>query len=434
MYEQDFQDDLLFMMLYGAVAMLSLIASCYLLFRRGNAFAPDIASPVRLRRWTAAFFACMTLSHVWYLPILFLTTSDNVKLGYLVGAMLDYLMLVPLAIVVLFSMLQDRRRPLWPVAVMTAPPFVIMAWCVVSRSDALPSMLYGYLLLLGVCLITYMVRATRQYGSWLRDNYADLEHKEVWHSFVVLAVMLLVFGIYSIGIRGPVYQYVFQINDVVLICYLLWRVETLSELNIPVFDAEEGEAGSTEDVEDNDLPLPVRNGSTLAALPAKDIELLLQKYCIDSQLYLRPALTLPELAKAVGTNHFYLSQYFSSQGMSYNAYINDLRINHFISLYREAVDAQRSITAQQLALESGYRSYNTFRDAFKRKTGQSVTAWMKAASERGQSQARLDSAEREQSRQEGKTASEQEQSQARLDSAEREQSRQEGQGCGQGST
>ena len=115
MYNQ-FQDNLLFMMLYGAVAMLSLIASCYLLFRRGNAFAPDITSPVRLRRWTAAFFACMTLSHVWYMPILFLTTSDNVKLGYLVGAMLDYLMLVPLAIVILFSMLQDRQRPLWPIA------------------------------------------------------------------------------------------------------------------------------------------------------------------------------------------------------------------------------------------------------------------------------------------------------------------------------
>ena len=31
-----------------------------------------------------------------------------------------------------------------------------------------------------------MVRALRQYGRWLRDNYADLEHKEVWQSFVVL--------------------------------------------------------------------------------------------------------------------------------------------------------------------------------------------------------------------------------------------------------
>jgi AraC-like DNA-binding protein len=71
--------------------------------------------------------------------------------------------------------------------------------------------------------------------------------------------------------------------------------------------------------------------------------------------------------------------------MNYNAYINDLRINHFIRLYSEAVAAQRSFAIKQLAHESGYRSYNTFSDAFKRKTGLPVTAWMKAASERGQS-------------------------------------------------
>jgi len=41
----------------GAVAMLSLLASIYLLFRRGNAIAPEITPSVRLRRWTAAFFA-----------------------------------------------------------------------------------------------------------------------------------------------------------------------------------------------------------------------------------------------------------------------------------------------------------------------------------------------------------------------------------------
>ena len=62
MYDQ-IREDTLYIMLYASVTMLSLMASCYLLFRRGNAFAPDVTSPVRLRRWTAAFFAAMTLSH-----------------------------------------------------------------------------------------------------------------------------------------------------------------------------------------------------------------------------------------------------------------------------------------------------------------------------------------------------------------------------------
>ena len=138
--------------------------------------------------------------------------------------------------------------------------------------------------------------------------------------------------------------------------------------------------------------------STLVALPAKNIGPLLQQYCIDTQLYLQHDLSLSQLAKAIGTNRFYLSQYFSNQGTTYNAYINDLRINHLVSLYHDAVAAHRFVTAQQLSLDSGFHSYRTFTNAFKRKMGQSVTAWMKAVSKQEQSQARLDSADSKQAR------------------------------------
>ena len=43
-------------MLYAVVTATALIASCYLLFRQGNAFARDVTPPLRLRRWAAAFF------------------------------------------------------------------------------------------------------------------------------------------------------------------------------------------------------------------------------------------------------------------------------------------------------------------------------------------------------------------------------------------
>ena len=109
---------------------------------------------------------------------------------------------------------------------------------------------------------------------------------------------------------------------------------------------------------------------------SKNIEPLLKQYCEESRLYLQHDINISRLAREIGINRLYLSQYFSSQGMNYNAYINDLRINHFICLYHEAVAAHRPVIAQQLAFESGYQSYSTFRDAFKRKKGQSVTAWM----------------------------------------------------------
>ena len=157
-------------MFYASVAMLSLIACCYLLFRQGNAFAKDVTPPVRLRRWTAAFFAAIVLCHIWYLPTYFLTSSDDMMLGYHIAGLLDCMTAIPLTIVVLLVMLQDRRRPLWPVAVMVAPLIVGMMWCFASSSRTIFPMLIAYLLLMSIGLIMYMVRALRQYGHWLRDS------------------------------------------------------------------------------------------------------------------------------------------------------------------------------------------------------------------------------------------------------------------------
>ena len=360
MYKQPGQEEFLFYMLYTTAAVLSLIASCYLLLRRGNAFAPDIKTPTRLRQWTAAFFGAMTLSHLWYMPGVFLTSEENIMLHDLVGGLLDSMTFVPLAIVVMLCMLQDRRRPLWPAWVMVAPLVVVISVCIAKLSyDPLP-MVLGYLLLLGIGLFIYMVRAIRQYDCWLRDNYADLEHKEVWQSFMILAAILLMTGIYAFGFEWPAYDHVVQVNNIVLVCYLLWRVETLRDLSISQSSINEEAVTAEEQTAHNDFGP------------------FLQKYCIDTQLYLQYDLSLLQLSKAIGTNRFYLSQYFSSQGLTYNAYINNLRIDHFVSLYREAVAAHRSFTAQQLAQESGFRSYRTFSDAFKRKMGQTVTVWMKA--------------------------------------------------------
>jgi AraC-like DNA-binding protein len=119
-------------------------------------------------------------------------------------------------------------------------------------------------------------------------------------------------------------------------------------------------------VEDKDLPLSIHN----------HIGVLLQQHCIDKQLYLQHDLNIIQLAKAIGTNRFYLSQYFSCQGTTYNEYINHLRIDFFISLYHKAVATHRHYTAQQLAIESGFRSYNTFMRVFKQRMGQNVRKWM----------------------------------------------------------
>ena len=361
MYDQ-IREDILFGMLYAVVAVLSLIACCYLLFRQGNAFARGVTPPVRLRRWTAAYFAAAALCHLWYMPIFFLTSSEAIMMTDLVGGLLDSMTVFPLAIIVMLNMLQDRRRPLWPIALMTAPLVVGGVFSVVTLSYTLIPILYVYLLLLSVCIVIYMVRATRQYGRWLRDNYADLEHKEVWQSFVVLAFILLLIVFYAFVSEGPLSQYVMQVIGIVLIGYLLWRVETLSDLSLPINDA---------------LSLSVRNRSALPLGLSKNIGPLLKKYCEEPQLYLQNDVSLSQLANQIGINRSYLSKHFALQGISYNEYINGLRIQHFVNLYHEAAATHQPVTVQQLAYQSGFRSYNTFSVAFKKIMGMNTTEWIR---------------------------------------------------------
>ena len=360
MYDQ-IREDPLYIMLYAVVTALAILASCYLLFGRANVIAPDIKPPMRLRRWTAAFFASFALNHLWYMPILFDISSEDVAMIDLTGGLLDCLTIIPLVIVVLFAMLQDRQRPLWIVAAMMAPLVVGMVWSIAYRSYALQPIGYVYFLIMCIGLSIYMVRAVRQYGKWLRNNYADLEHKEVWVSHMLVIIILIIIIIDGFEYLNITVCCFVQLIEMVFVGLLLWRVETLPQL-------ESTPAEQRTLKQEQSMVIP------------SNIEQLLTEHCVNTKLYLKHDLTLLQLAQAIGTNRLYLSQYFSRQGITYNAYINDLRISYFMSLYHEKTAAGQPIVAQQLASASGYRSYSTFSLAFKQRTGQSVTAWLHSQS------------------------------------------------------
>ena len=349
---------LLFFMVYGAVTMVAVIACIYLLLRKGNAFAIDVTPAVWLRRWVVAFFAVTFMSHVWWV-LFYFASYDLHSVSFVLVIVLDIITLLPTAAGMLIYMLQDRKRPFWPVVAAMVPPVVLGAMQIAWPDGNYLMIASVYSMVFYLVLTVFMVFAVRQYGRWLRDNYADLEHKEVWQTQLAVMVCLLVFILYwAEGGDNMVISYLLQFTTLVLYAVLLWRVETLQNLSLT----------------------PDPSPKSLTPDPAskeRGVESLLEEHCVATQLYLQHDLTLAQLVKAVGTNRFYLSQYFSSQGLTYNAYINELRINYFISRYRQLTADKQPFTAQQLAYECGYRSYSTFSLAFKQRMGQTVTAWMR---------------------------------------------------------
>ena len=384
MYEH-ILEDAIFGMLYAVVTVLAALGCVYLLFRRGNAFAADVTPPLRLRRWAAAFLAVIALGHVWYWPTMALSSSEAVERWTLIGGLLDCLLTIPVALVVMLCMLQDKRRPLCPVWLAMVPLVIMMGVSIANRSEALLPWMQGYFLLAVIGFTVYMVREVQRYGRWLRDNYADLEHKEVWQSLLVLAVIMFLLVYFVTGYGSITYEYIIQVSGLLLIGHLLWRVETLQDLNLPissenivVADAtpiDDSDAMdtmiATEETEEADASLSVRN----------NIGPLLRQHCEEPQLYLQYDLSLTQLATLIGVNRSYLSKHFALQGITYNAYINDLRIRHFVSLCQERAAAHQPVSVQQLSLESGFRSYSTFNGAFKQVMHTTATEWLRLLAE-----------------------------------------------------
>ena len=357
---------ILFFILYGITGVVPLIAALYLLLRRANAIAPGITPPLRLRRWTASFFLVAALAHMWWL-LFFIYSGDLQSVSYMVLAMVDCVLLFVTFAGMLLAMLQDRRRPVWP-ALVTMIPFVALCGAVmVFPSKLIEQIAAAYLVLLGLLFTAHMVVAIRQYGRWLNDNYADLENKKVWLCQAVALVCMLLFVLYVLAVDMVLIWFI-HIIELVLVGLLLWRVETLPLL-----------AQNTAEPSPN--PQHLSPTSTISTIDLEQIDRLLKEHCVATQLYLQHELSLQDLAQAIGTNRSYLSQYFSRKSITYNTYINNLRIDYFIKRYQELTAARQAVVAQELAYESGFSSYRTFSRAFTQRMGQSVTAWMGQSTE-----------------------------------------------------
>jgi AraC-like DNA-binding protein len=352
-------------MLYGAIAILALVSGIYLWLRRSNTIAPDVTPPTALRRWTAAFFVMAALSHVWWYVLGVYWLTDDRLVRNITAVTLDHITLVPLVMALLLRMLQDRQRPLWPWFLLQVPILVTAAVDVVRHDEFYGFDLTTYWQIVVMTLfVLYYIHALIQYGRWLRENYADLEHKEVWQSLLFMAALFVIYEVYFTNPGEMAKEYLAQIETLAIIVFLLWRVETLQLL-----DARDtitpDDALEDDDVDNGSVGIPLNIGS------------LLEQHCEATQLYLQHELTLQQLATTIGTNRTYLSQYFAQQNITYNSYINRLRIQHFMRSYRDSITTLRPATATEQAQQSGFRSYSTFAAAFKQFNDQTVAAWMK---------------------------------------------------------
>lgn len=383
-------------MIHFAVMMTVLTSmAVYLLVSKRNAFGSEIVTDQRLRRKAGWMILIYVLVYLANIPLYF-WLSDNQQLSEMVSVTLDMMVTYPTVLYFMLELLQDRRR--WDNRLLWLSLLAVMpltGWLLTHWSWWI-GVLYGLYLTELVTFIVWYVRATKAYHRFLADNYADLEHKELVWSWMILSSIFLSTINYLLTMFQSdmhtivVCTYAIHLADTIFIALIVWYIdhqqvlEPLAEESVEeVQKSQEGEAVETEAMEPGTMETEAMETTNTHEVPAsrKDIIIyktgeLLRKHCEEAQLYLQRDLSLKTLAQACHTNRTYLGLYFASQGITYYIYINKLRIDHFQSLYREAMkEKSTSFTLQQLSKDSGFLSYNTFSRAFVSCTGISVSKW-----------------------------------------------------------
>jgi len=135
-----------------------------------------------------------------------------------------------------------------------------------------------------------------------------------------------------------------------------------------------------------DYPTPTEQNkyakSGLRSEQMLDYKRQLEKLMIREQAYLRPDLTLPILANAIGCSVNHLSQVINSGfGVSFFDYLNSHRVAHARQLLTELDNQCRAIL--NVAFSAGFNSNSAFYAAFKKHVGMTPAQFRRKARNQG---------------------------------------------------
>ena len=131
------------------------------------------------------------------------------------------------------------------------------------------------------------------------------------------------------------------------------------------------------------IEISIQNGKEKKKLKpiSKDIYSAIINGLIDfenNKGFLNPGINLDSLAKSLNTNSSYLSSVINSyKGKSLPNYLNDLRIDYAIKQIAKNKGLLSSLTIAGAAQEFGYNNEQAFSLAFKRRTGTTVSVFIK---------------------------------------------------------
>jgi AraC-like DNA-binding protein len=291
---------------------------------------------------------------VFFLPSL----SSTGRYSYLTSPVTDILEMtvVPAALLLFLRIVDPQRRRGWLLPanalVYTASlvAFCITGYRIIYHVTMTLTILYS------VFIIAYGFVATRRYNRILKENFSDDTLSLYWLKYILYVYMGIICLWTWASLSETLYAVsIYNLCMIVffgLICYFSYKqddmLEALRMLNSD--DSSKGQASRSYGFEDN-----------------------LESLFREKEIYLDPKLTISGLARALGTNRTYVSNFLNSQmHTNFYEYVNGWRIKKAKDLLTTT-----SLPLETVAGESGFNSISSFRRYFTATCGISPSAYRK---------------------------------------------------------
>lgn len=157
---------------------------------------------------------------------------------------------------------------------------------------------------------------------------------------------------------------------------LTQKIEASKDVSVSETPSDQSETVSF--IENKDR-IPETQSKISKTIPEDVVSLILKELenFETKELFLKKGITLASLAKSTKTNTAYLSEIINThKGKNFAAYLNDLRINYAIN--KLVTDKRfRSYKLYVIADELGYNNEQAFSLAFKKKTGTTLSIYIR---------------------------------------------------------
>lgn len=357
------------MVLLGCCIGVMVMLAVYLFLGR-PAVENEMPVSDKIRQRAGLFLLALAVTFVYWVPILVLKISDyhRADFYYQIGIQLDLILIIPSFMAWLFSLLQTpspiRMLRRWiPIAI----PIIALITFVITENNWITGIIVILWTIYVVLVLIQYIIQLRNYHNALRQTYTDLTHRSLNWLYGMAAVAVVELALYILTyMRGTMLPELLGIQDLCTVAMGAYITYFVDRQSLLIVGDELANVESAEVISEKE-----KSGRSESWVD--EMTDLLARECEEKDLYLNPDLDAAMLARAIGSNRTYLSEYFSACGTTFYGYINSLRIDYACHLMDESV---KRITISELALKCGYTNVNTFRRSFVERKGYTPSQYL----------------------------------------------------------